>query len=78
MALRTAATQARSELGWLCRQEVDWRTLAEQASAVISRVVAHERFCYHPGERGVRLVAVGAVPGGTDARPEHFSLARQR
>ncbi len=38
---------ARRELGWLCGQGIGWAALADEASAVISRVVPYERFCFH-------------------------------
>jgi DNA-binding CsgD family transcriptional regulator len=41
------ALAARRELGWLCGQSIGWAALAEEATAVIGRVVPYERFCFH-------------------------------
>jgi DNA-binding CsgD family transcriptional regulator len=47
---------ARRELDWLCAQGIGWAELADQASAVITRVVPYERFCFHRVDPGTLLL----------------------
>lgn len=53
--------RARRELSWLCERGLDWQALVDESSRAISRVVPHERFCFHTLDPATLLITGGAA-----------------